>query len=173
LGHGGDSGTNYKPNYLSVMNYFYQLNGLPTIGDNEADRYYQKHGCTGHYETLTNPASGSTASFIIDYSHGEGNSLDEVNGIIEANGFNHPASNSVDFDCDFVDNETLTNFDVTSDGINAVITDHNDWANLNIIFYKSSQGQAGISSTSTIDVPLVNPLFDDIQPVAEETVIFR
>ncbi|MDC7235961.1 MAG: zinc-dependent metalloprotease family protein [Spirochaetales bacterium] len=40
LRHGGDINENYKPNYYSIMNYLYQLNGLPRIGTNEWDRYY-------------------------------------------------------------------------------------------------------------------------------------
>ena len=39
LGHGGNSSINYKPNYLSSMNYMYQLDGLPP--DNKTgDRCY-------------------------------------------------------------------------------------------------------------------------------------
>jgi len=34
LGHGGGDSLNYKPNYLSVMNYWYQLTGIPRV---EAD----------------------------------------------------------------------------------------------------------------------------------------
>jgi hypothetical protein len=35
LGHGGDSGVNYKPNYLSIMNYHFQFPGInyDVIGD--------------------------------------------------------------------------------------------------------------------------------------------
>jgi hypothetical protein len=32
LRHGGGDDINYKPNYLSVMNYFFQMNGLPIAG---------------------------------------------------------------------------------------------------------------------------------------------
>ncbi|MBF9014788.1 MULTISPECIES: hypothetical protein [unclassified Oceanispirochaeta] len=40
LNHGGNETLNYKPNYYSIMNYLYQLSGLPRIGTNEWDRYY-------------------------------------------------------------------------------------------------------------------------------------
>ena len=40
LYHGGDESTNYKPNYYSIMNYLYQMQGLPVIGSTEGDRYY-------------------------------------------------------------------------------------------------------------------------------------
>src|SRR5262249_40997787 len=29
LGHGGGDGTNFKPNYLSIMSYRYQVSGIP------------------------------------------------------------------------------------------------------------------------------------------------
>jgi uncharacterized repeat protein (TIGR01451 family) len=32
LGHGGGDNLNFKPNYLSVMNYWYQFTGIPRIG---------------------------------------------------------------------------------------------------------------------------------------------
>jgi hypothetical protein len=32
LRHGGLDDTNYKPNYISIMNYFFQLNGIPING---------------------------------------------------------------------------------------------------------------------------------------------
>src|SRR5438128_225063 len=44
LHHGGDEDTNYKPNYLSIMNYMYQLEGLPEIGMHEGDRYFYTYG---------------------------------------------------------------------------------------------------------------------------------
>ncbi|MGA2979627.1 MAG: hypothetical protein ABSD76_08555 [Terriglobales bacterium] len=33
LRHGGNDDINYKPNYLSIMNYFFQLGGIPENGD--------------------------------------------------------------------------------------------------------------------------------------------
>lgn len=50
LGHGGNVGTNYKPNYLSVMNYSFDPTGIPdatipanidTNGDGAADQSYR------------------------------------------------------------------------------------------------------------------------------------
>lgn len=37
--HGGNVDINYKSNYISFMNYLYQLSGMLTIGNNEDDRY--------------------------------------------------------------------------------------------------------------------------------------
>ncbi len=42
LGHGGGNGVNYKPNYLSVMNYSFQLSGLVT-SDKSKRLNYSEH----------------------------------------------------------------------------------------------------------------------------------
>ena len=41
LQHGGNESLNYKPNYLSIMNYLYSGWGVPQVGNaREGDRYY-------------------------------------------------------------------------------------------------------------------------------------
>jgi len=113
LRHGGDENQNYKPNYYSIMNYLYQLAGLPKIGTNEGDRYY--------YERYLN--SGSTAeernssvwavklttktpldyednyfedTFRMDYSHGNGSDLNEAD-LNENTGLGQTGSGAVDW----------------------------------------------------------------------------
>lgn len=57
LGHGGDSGINYKPNYLSVMNYAFDPGGIPdaSIGANRLD--YSRSALPALDETaLSEPA---------------------------------------------------------------------------------------------------------------------
>lgn len=56
LDHGGLSGTNYKPNYNSVMNYRFQLNGVDGTGD---------YDCNDPLDDA------------IDYSHGLNPPMDE------------------------------------------------------------------------------------------------
>lgn len=58
LGHGGFEGTNYKPNYLSIMNYWFQISGV------------YRNGNWGNYDYQR----------VAPYSLNE-NSLDENNGI--------------------------------------------------------------------------------------------
>ena len=171
LGHGGDEDKNYKPNYLSVMNYLYQLSGLSTIGDNEGDRYYaEKEGnCTN--SGLTNPANGDPRNFRLDYSHGTGSNLDEVNGIDEANGLGRVGSNPVDYNCNNNTGDTLTNFNVNTSYDTALDTlhDYNDWAALNIVFARTYSGNNGISaSPRSIKSNIPNPIFNDLQPIATE-----
>ena len=140
LNHGGalaDS-ENYKPNYLSVMNYMYQLNGLPVIGLDEGDRHdltFNRNNVncdTG----LTNSPYSSYLNFKIGYSDGSSMDLDEQIGITEAQGFGRPNSAGVDFNCDGDTNDVLVNFDVNDNGVN-LMDDHDDWANIRYFFTSS------------------------------------
>jgi hypothetical protein len=65
LRHGGDESQNYKPNYYSIMNYLYQLNGLPRIGTNEWDRYYYER----YIESASSPyqVSNLWSDLMVDF----------------------------------------------------------------------------------------------------------
>jgi len=174
LGHGGNEDENYKPNYVSTMNYLYQLDGLSTIGDNEGDRYYSNKGGTCSNTPLTNPYNGDPQDFIIDYSHGVASNLEEVTGIDEANGLGHTGSVPVDYNCNNSSSDTLTDFNVNPSYSTTkdTVTDHNDWAVINIIFARTNSGNAGVSrNVSDNNRISINPLVNDIQPVAEEKPI--
>ena len=66
LRHGGDQDLNYKPNYYSIMNYLYQLNGLPTIGTNEGDRYYYEQYYLDWYDYYYDSSNWSGGSISWD-----------------------------------------------------------------------------------------------------------
>jgi hypothetical protein len=177
LDHGGDEDKNYKPNYVSIMNYLYQLQGLPTIGNNEGDRYYDNSshdGCSNLANTIgmTNPYWGDPDNFILDYSHGRANRLDEVNGIAEENGLGLPNSGTVDFNCNETVNDTLTNFNVNNDAVTDTLHDHDDWSAINILFSRTYSGSSGIANNSSTNRSMVeHPVWNDIQPVAKEPSI--
>lgn len=46
LGHGGHDNVNYKPNYLSVMNYAYQFTGVPKVSGGAYFGYSNRTGMT-------------------------------------------------------------------------------------------------------------------------------
>jgi len=137
LNHGGglSDNENFKPNYLSVMNYTYQLNGLPVIGLDEGDR----HDLTFNRNNvncdigLTNSPFSNYQNFKIGFSDGSSVDLDEQTGITEAQGFGRPGSAGVDFNCDGDSNDVLVNFDVNNNGV-SVLTDHDDWSNIAYFF---------------------------------------
>ncbi len=177
LDHGGDESKNYKPNYVSVMNYLYQLQGLATINNNEGDRYYadsSNNECSNISNTigLTNPFWGNPDNFILDYSHGGANNLDEVNGIVEENGLGYPNSGTVDFNCNESSDDILTDFNVNKDGITDSLHDHDDWSAINIIFSRTYSGSSGITNKLSQNMNKVDhPVWNDIQEVAREPSI--
>jgi hypothetical protein len=112
--HGGVDDGNYTPNYLSVMNYFYQLDGLGP--------------------SLLALGFANTASGFDDfsYSHGLLPSLNESN---LAEGFGIGLGRAVDWNC----NGTIQNGvakDIqgsnpcTANGGQSVITDFDNWTSL-------------------------------------------
>lgn len=146
LRHGGHEDTNFKPNYTSVMNYLYAIEGLPNLEtSDEGDRYYlliQSNAtdayaadCFGNHpywpDTLSN--SPFAEAFFIDYSHGLNQEIDESQ-VEESAGIGANNGYGVDFDCDaWV--ETLTDFDLNRDGDIGKLNDHNDWENLFFYFH--------------------------------------
>lgn len=159
LQHGGNDDRNYKPNYLSNMNYLYSSYGLPTVSDSRAgDRYYFRKWVESGF-SLSNPwflayikqpdgSYGSKAmhnhpyssDFILDFSSGQGSPLSEAN-LVESAGFGRSGSAGIDWDGDGTANQTLTNYDInpadTESGSNSSsdsLADSNDWGAVAIYF---------------------------------------
>ncbi|BCL73426.1 hypothetical protein TUMSATVNIG1_54020 [Vibrio nigripulchritudo] len=161
--HGGNENLNFKPNYYSVMNYMYQLNGLSTLGQVEGDRYYLRNykrelanqNCRNtpqNYATSTseliNGPYGSPGNFKIDYSDGSGQPLDETN-LDETRGLGRSVTDRVDFNCDGDSNDTavsldLTNVSATSQTYGKTsLTDFNDWGAVSLRFRDTYSGNTG------------------------------
>jgi hypothetical protein len=154
LGHGGNESTNFKPNYLSVMNYTYQLRGLPTIGSNEGDRMHAEvaDACA---TTLTNGPTDSYTSFVLDFSDNGSISLDETN-LNETLGFGRTGSGAVDFNCANGATETALSADINKDASTTTLTDHDDWANLVTDFGGlSTLSNQGVQRTAPVDTPFI------------------
>ncbi len=169
LYHGGFENAHFKPNYLSVMNYLYQLEGLPTIGTNEGDRYLNRW-CSP--QSMVNAATGDYHNFVIDFSSGSSAALDE-NSLMEADGLGRLGSGSVDWNC----NGSIDSLPVTADANRNgrpldILEDYDDWANIEIFFARFWNGaNEGVrkSSETTYDNPFQqDPVRDDRQPVSEE-----
>lgn len=134
LAHGGNDEVNYKPNYLSIMNYSFQMGGLiinrtdghydysrfdlPVLdesqlsepyglnGDPEIDNYGTKFHIT--FPFLCIPDSISNFSFTV---------AEQANG-------------PVNWDCNVGVDQDPVQEDVNNDGIISTLRSHNDWANL-------------------------------------------
>lgn len=144
LRHGGNNELNYKPNHFSIMNYLYQLEGLPYIGHNEADRYYNfrnlaygNNACSN--TALSNPNTASHHDFVIDYSHGTMALINEYK-IDESLGFQFNNADAVDFNCDGSISINSINTDINLDGSIGVLSDYNEWDNLELNFNQFREG---------------------------------
>lgn len=147
LRHGGNENNNYKPNYISIMNYLYQLNGLPVIGATaEGDRWYFENGQikgVTYYDKLTNGPDRFPSIFQMDYSGGTSSSLVE-SAVNEGNGLGRGGSAWVDYNNNSVNNASISiNLNPSySSTTGETLADFNDWANLYLTFQKTYDGDS-------------------------------
>ncbi len=180
LHHGGDVDENYKPNYISIMNYLYQLSGLPTDGVSEGDRYYfdydpdpYVHGIA-FYSDLTNGPDKTT--FKLDYSGGTAANINE-NSITESEGLRWGVDNAIDYNLDSDTTDSGLSMSINSNGGSTdagitTISDFNDWASLNLLFMREWSGDMSGASihqeTSKNIIFMPNPAQNDFQQIYPE-----
>ncbi|QLI82129.1 lamin tail domain-containing protein [Chitinibacter fontanus] len=145
LRHGGFENTNYKPNYYSIMNYLYQLQGLGdragSIGP--VQRYYLNKG----YYSLSSCAlegSACSATYRIDYSDGSSERMNE-NALNEALSIGRGVDAGIyaDWNNSRALNTATYALDVNGDGALGYLQDYDDWGNIALRFARTSQGSAG------------------------------
>ncbi len=171
--HGGDESLNYKPNYYSIMNYLYQMEGLPSIGNREGDRYYYErmwdaYGSGEDYSSwlsLMNTSNFNgysysleydfnngpfSDSFSMNYSHGYGGPKKETN-IYESTGLRQSGSGSVDFNGSGSISDGITeNINPSYDSTYDTHYDHDDWANLEYYYAKYTGGGRSLVDSETV-----------------------
>ncbi len=164
LNHGGNEEVNFKPNYYSIMNYMYSHNGLPTIGNNEGDRYYfYRYVHAGETTFATRYLQNGTKSLInnvytadmpIDYSDGLGAPIDETK-ISEAAGLGRSGTSGVDFngDGDKTDTNLSMNLNVTDSSTVNPLLDFDDWSVISARFSNTLSGQASIRASTVDSLP--------------------
>ena len=182
LQHGGDESENYKPNYYSIMNYLYQMQGLPTLGDSEGDRYYFEQEYLDYYYSEDTgqwdfylPYTGSSialstyylknsqysSTYKMNYSHGNAGSLVENNGLNESIGLSQTASSDIDWngDKDYLDtnltrdvNRTWKKDNPTSDAF-VTLHDYDDWSNLYFYYSTRTPGSSRTIDTDRLTIP--------------------
>ena len=129
LHHGGNDDINYKPNYLSIMNYFFQLGGVQEDGDSvytyatfkmDADEH---HLSDVHALTLDSSLAGYGTNFYCP-STGSFGTILSIYG-------------PVDWNCDNVPS-TEVQADVNADHVLTELPGRNDWATLQLALPGSS-----------------------------------
>jgi len=153
LRHGGDEGVNYKPNYISIMNYAFQTDGIPP----------------------TDPDGAGPLRARIDYSSADLADLNE-NNLNEPAGIGDgadrtlftcpggaagggPGTGPIDWNCDGdggIDTglpaiNINNDFDAGGNPITDTLTGFNDWANLKLDFQNTDDFEDGVHQT-TVDL---------------------
>lgn len=137
LRHGGSlSGPNYKPNYNSIMNYEFQFPGV--------DNFL---GFPGGCDAVGDQ--------ILDYSTGSRFVLDEL-ALLELNGV---CALPIDWNGNTVIDGLPVVANINGDALFEVLTDHNDWAALNL---------ASVSADGADGARIGGPELIDEQPVPAE-----
>ncbi len=121
LKHGGSDHTNYKPNYLSVMNYTFQFSGLPKADGSFSFSY-----------SNVNPASLNESSL------NEANGLGSSASAWKTSWFcpdktkrttSGAASQPIDWNCNGTAGGTVS-ADINKDGSKGTLSAQNNWANI-------------------------------------------
>jgi hypothetical protein len=170
LRHGGNENTNYKPNYYSVMNYLYQLDGLSSsatgLGPYQRWKCSQGQGCA-----LTQSATTSN-SMAISFSNGSGTALVE-SSLSEVANIGRGADAGVYADWNFSGAQDAGTFqrDLNQDSAISTLNDYDDWTNIAWPFTRSYAGAFGARSAS-VSAPerTFDAMSDDRQPFIVETL---
>jgi len=173
LEHGGNEANNYKPNYYSVMNYLYQLPGLGSDPktNSAVQRYYLNNNALGFsWGNICNiDASPCGTDYKMDYSDGSGISLNE-NSLLESAiiGRGNNGGFYADWNTNGTQNANAYSRDINQDSSFSVLSDYNDWGNLNIAFARQSTGNSGASLLSRRVLIPLRVLSQDRQTAAIE-----
>ncbi len=172
--HGGNDNVNYKPNYYSIMNYHYQLSGLPTLNNNPGDRYYlYRRNNYGDCSLITSVSqltnNYNSATFKMDFADGAGTAIAEGT-ISESAGLNRSGSSAIDYNCNGSINGGTISKDLNGDGATNTLNGFDDWGNINIIFLRKYSGaDSGYFQLSGDGEKLhIDPIGNDRQPVVDE-----
>lgn len=157
LQHGGGDGTNFKPNYLSIMSYAFQVSGIPPSdpdgpgGPLSGRLDYSRVALANLVETALNEPAG--------IGDGTDNTTFTCPNGTRRNGTGNGA---IDWNCDGAATGTSVSVDINGDGTSGTLTGFNDWANIKYDFQSTGSFEDGDHSfslqTPEIDYPtyLVN-----------------
>lgn len=171
LRHGGDENTNYKPNYFSVMNYLYQLNGLSSSATGIGP--FQRWKCQKYSVCSFTESASTSNSMVLSYSSGTSANLNE-NALLESANIGRGADSGVYADWNnsgSMDGSAYA-FDINMDGsYSSALHDYNDWANIVLPFARNYSGAYGARMIdASVPSSSIDPMSNDRQPYIVETL---
>jgi sugar lactone lactonase YvrE len=150
LHHGGGNGINYKPNYLSVMNYAFQTRGLIYGGQDGTFDYSRSDKIPSLDESNLNETVGlnggsSTSSYGTRWYCGTSDKVGE---------WTNSANGPIDWNCNDNCNETNVQADINRSGSSSeTLFGYFDWANLDY----GGGGAIGTSAGQAVHVASTLP----------------
>lgn len=155
LAHGGSDNFNYKPNYLSVMNYSFQFGGLHSLNPLPIFDYSRQDLPTLNELNLDETASLGLSQEVAQYYKHIGtvwycDDFPNGSGTFDLSG--------IDWDCDRDKSDTSMLQDINKDNLTLLLSGHNDWEN--IVFSGGAVGGLGEGETL--------PLETDLEELTEE-----
>lgn len=149
LRHGGEDDANYKPNYLSVMNYLFQFGGLITNGN--SGRYdYSRHGNPILNEKKLNETVGLNAGTVLDTFSTIFYCADDQPGIDQATMVG-AVNSTVDWNCDST-TQTSVITDINANSAESNLNSFTDWNKL--VFTGGGIGSPGAIMTVQNETPV-------------------
>ena len=144
LRHGGNENTNYKPNYNSIMSYQYQVAGVDTNctipGNGKLD--YSSGIRPSLNENALDEADGICGDDDPVNSHWKvdwnDDGLFNASGSLNINGSWANRDNSTE--CQTNGSRCVLDESTLDDDVLSVLTDYNDWANINYTGISSGSG---------------------------------
>jgi hypothetical protein len=139
LKHGGTDNLNYKPNYLSVMNYSFQLGG---VRKSDGTKYW---GYSNVQPTSINEARPDETVGLGSLGAGYKTSWKCPNGSTRTTA--GAANQPIDWNCDGDTTDTTTAADINGDKTTSILIAQNNWAN--IVFGGGAVGGGTTPRTKT------------------------
>lgn len=172
LDHGGGDGINHKPNYLSIMNYSFQMGGLVINGTDE--HYdYSRFDLPDLDESQLSEPNGLNGSSEID-NYGTKfhitfpflcvpDSLNLLSFTVA-----ETANGPVNWDCNIGVDQDPVQEDANDDGEISTLHSHDDWTNLD--YTAGGIGSAGAPPVIVITTEALQQIPDEITPEQDELI---
>ncbi len=177
LHHGGFEAKNFKPNYMSLMNYLY-MSSIPLNASETGLPYYRylkdnniNPGSTSCYSSAD---SRWSISSVMAFSDGLSPDMNE-NSLNENSGTGKSGFGSIDFNCNGSIENTTSSLnltpvqpDNTTESTLDVLKDYNDVANMKLTFRNYSAGFRNASGKDKRQIPVHSYINNDKQEIVDD-----
>ncbi|HEY3549309.1 MAG TPA: LamG domain-containing protein [Propionicimonas sp.] len=158
LAHGGVGDVNNKPNYLSIMNYSFQMTGIARFNPNPNVRVRINRRLDYSSASLPALGEGLFKNPPLDERAGIGDGYDFTTWFCPANTYGFlPArtalgNGAIDWNCNgVIENPVIA--DINGDGLHTTLIGHDDWDGLRLDFQNFPASANGIGFSAGLPPP--------------------